>query len=93
VRGGTTDYVAISAGLFPVLGVAQPTVLLFETAKLVARRQPGANVLVAALGDGVDPLPITYQERAPGFGRALAGTWTSPAMASSIWWCRRRAPR
>lgn len=74
VRGGAIDYLAVTANLYPYLGVPQPTVLLFETAKLSAKRVPGnLTVLVSALGEGVDPVPVVHELRAPQLGRALWG--------------------
>lgn len=71
--GGTQDYVAISAGLYPFEGVQQPTVLLYSATQLAAERPLKGEAVVGALNDGLTPIPLVYQERAPGFGRALSG--------------------
>jgi hypothetical protein len=67
------DFVAVTADLYSFEGVAQPTVLLFDVAELNARRPASGGALVAALGDGLTPVPLVYLERAPGFGRQLWG--------------------
>ncbi|MBL8923508.1 MAG: VCBS repeat-containing protein [Myxococcaceae bacterium] len=69
----TRDFVAVTADLYSFEGVAQPTVLLFDVAQLNARRPMSGGVLVGALGDGLDPVPLVYLDRAPGFGRQLWG--------------------
>jgi len=73
VLGDTRRFVAVSARLYPYLGVAQPTVLLFDVAQLLAKRPAAGGALVGAVGDGLTPLPVMYQERAPQLGRSLAG--------------------
>ncbi len=65
------DFVAITADLFPYLGVSQPTVLLFDIAQIIAKRPASGEQLVSALGDGLVPVPTVYVERAPGYGRML----------------------
>jgi hypothetical protein len=71
--GDTRDFVAISAALFPFEGMAQPTVLLFDIAQIVAKRPVRGEALVGALNGGLTPSALVYRERAPGFGRSLAG--------------------
>ncbi|MBL8950872.1 MAG: VCBS repeat-containing protein [Myxococcaceae bacterium] len=73
VLGDARSFVAISARLYPYLGVAQPTVLLFDVAQLLARRPAVGGVLVGAVGDTLTPIPVMYGERAPQLGRALHG--------------------
>lgn len=73
VMADNKDYVAITADLYPYLGIAQPVVLLVDAAELVAKRPASGGRLVSILGDGLNPVPIMYSERATGFGRALAG--------------------
>ncbi|HET6338780.1 MAG TPA: hypothetical protein VFG30_36425 [Polyangiales bacterium] len=67
------EFVAISAGMFPLEGVSQPSVLLFDAAQLAAKRPASGEAIVGALNDSLEPLAVAYRERAPGFGRALAG--------------------
>jgi hypothetical protein len=69
----TRDFIAVTADLYSFQGVAQPTVLLYDVAQLNARRPMAGGVLVGALGDGLEPVPLVYLERAPGFGRMLWG--------------------
>ena len=69
----TRDFIAVTADLYSFQGVAQPTVLLYDVAQLNARRPMSGGVLVGALGDGLDPVPLVYLERAPGLGRMLWG--------------------
>jgi hypothetical protein len=71
--GDARDFVALSAALFPFEGVAQPTVLLFDIAQIAAKRPPRGEALVGALNAGLTPTALVYRERAPGFGRSLAG--------------------
>ncbi|MBX7101543.1 MAG: VCBS repeat-containing protein [Myxococcaceae bacterium] len=74
VRGGAKDFLAVSAALYPLQGVSQPVVLLFDLAELKAKRPaPGTSAVVGALNDGLTPIPLSYRERAPGFGRMVAG--------------------
>lgn len=73
VLGDNRDFVAISARLYPFEGVAQPTVLLFDVQELNAKRPASGITLVAAVGDGLSPIPLVYRERAPQLGRALVG--------------------
>ena len=73
VLGDTRDFLAISALLYPYLGVTQPTVLLFDIAQIAAKRPLTGTGVVGALNDGLVPIPIVYKERAPGFGRMVAG--------------------
>ncbi|MBK7859177.1 MAG: FG-GAP repeat protein [Archangiaceae bacterium] len=73
VMGDTRRFVAITARLYPYMGVAQPTVLLFDVAQLLARRPAAGGVVVGAVGDGLTPTPVLYQERAPQLGRSLYG--------------------
>jgi hypothetical protein len=68
------SFVAISAGLFPLEGVVQPAVLLFDAAQLAkARPSMGGEAVIGALQEGLTPLSLAYRDRSPGFGRALAG--------------------
>jgi hypothetical protein len=67
------EFVAISAAMFPLEGVAQPSVLLFDTAQLAAKRPASGEAVVGALNDSLEPFAVAYRERAPGFGRAIAG--------------------
>lgn len=69
----TRDFIAVTADLYSFEGVSQPTVLLYDVAQLNLRRPASGEALVGALGDGVDPVPLVYLERAPGFGRQLWG--------------------
>jgi hypothetical protein len=71
--GDARDFIAISANAFPFEGVSQPAVLLFEAAQLAAKRPASAEALIGARGAGLSAIPLLYRERAPGFGRALAG--------------------
>ncbi len=73
VLGDARRFVAISARLYPYLGVAQPTVLLFDVAQLLMKRPASGGVLAGAVGDGLTPIPVLYHERAPQLGRALWG--------------------
>lgn len=73
LRGDTRDFLAVTADLYSFQGVAQPTVLLYDVAQLNQRRPMSGGVLAGALGDGLDPVPLVYLERAPGFGRQLWG--------------------
>ena len=73
LQGDARDFVAVTAELYLYLGQAQPTVLLIPTAALASKRPSSGERLVSILGDGLDPVPVLYTERAPGFGRALAG--------------------
>jgi hypothetical protein len=73
VAGDRRDFVAITADAFSFEGVSQPTVLLYDSAQLNARRPTSGSALVGALGDGLEPVPLVYLERAPGFGRQLWG--------------------
>jgi hypothetical protein len=73
VLANNTDAVAISADLYPYVGVTQPTVLLIPTAQIVAKRPASGGALVGILADGLDPVPVVPMIRALGFGRALAG--------------------
>jgi len=68
----TRDFLAVTADLYSFQGVAQPTVLLYDVAQVNARRPASGGALVAGLGD-LDPVPLVYLERAPGFGRQLWG--------------------
>jgi hypothetical protein len=73
VLGDTREFLAVTADLFPFMGLAQPTVLLYDLAQLAAKKPAaGGAALAGALGDGLTPIPVLYKERAPGFGRALA---------------------
>lgn len=74
VLGDTRSYIAISARLYPFQGVAQPAVLLYERSQLGALRPTSTNMeVVPAMGGPLKPLPVVYKERAPQFGRAIAG--------------------
>ena len=73
VLGDNRDFLAISALVYPFMGVTQPTVLLFDIAQLAAKRPVTGSAVVGALNDGLVPIPLVYKERAPGFGRNLAG--------------------
>lgn len=73
VLGDTRDFLAVTASLYPYLGVTQPTVLLFDLAQLAAKRPLTGTAVVGALNDGLVPIPLVYRERAPGLGRMLAG--------------------
>jgi hypothetical protein len=67
------DFIAVTADLYSFQGVAQPTVLLYDVAQLNMRRPMSGGVMVGALGDGLEPVPLVFLERAPGFGRMLWG--------------------
>jgi hypothetical protein len=67
------DFVAVSAALFPFAGKEQPAVLLFPLDQLAAARPAEGEAVRGALNDGLHPVAVAYRERAPGFGRALAG--------------------
>lgn len=73
VLGDARSFVAISAGLFPVQGVQQPAVLLFDAAQLAKARPTQGEAVVGALQDGLTPVALAYRDRSPGFGRALGG--------------------
>jgi hypothetical protein len=73
ILGDKRDFVAVSAGLFPFQGVQQPTVLLINVTELTAKRPAQGEAVIGALNDGLTPIPLVYRQRAPGFGRALAG--------------------
>ena len=47
--------------------------LLYDAKQLSARRPASGEALVGALDPGLSHWPLLYRERAPGFGRALAG--------------------
>jgi hypothetical protein len=70
----TRDFIAVTADLYSYQGVAQPTVLLYDVDQLNLRRPTSGGALVGALGDGLEPVPLVYLERAPGFGRQLWGS-------------------
>jgi hypothetical protein len=44
-----------------------------DLAQVNAKRPASGGALVAALGDGLEPVPLVYLERAPGLGRQLWG--------------------
>jgi hypothetical protein len=67
------DFVAISAAMFPLEGVSQPSVLLFDVKQIAAKRPATGEAVAGALNDALVPIALAYRERAPGFGRALAG--------------------
>jgi hypothetical protein len=67
------DLLALSATAVPFDGVAQPVVLLYDTAELAAKRPATGETLVAAVGAGVTPEMLVHRTRAVNFGRALAG--------------------
>ncbi|MET0389105.1 MAG: integrin alpha, partial [Polyangiales bacterium] len=71
--GDERELVAISANLYPFEGSRQPTVLLFDGADLGALRPEHGERVVSALDPALEHWPLVYRERAPGFGRALAG--------------------
>jgi hypothetical protein len=71
--GDARDFIAVSAALFPFQGTQQPAVLLFPITQLAAARPAQGEALRGALNDGLLPIALAYRERAPGFGRALAG--------------------
>lgn len=73
VLGDARSFIAISARLYPYLGVAQPTVLLFDVAQILSKRPAVGGALVGAVGDGLTPIPLTYKERAPQLGRQMVG--------------------
>lgn len=73
VFGDARDCVAISAGLYPFAGARQPAVLLFDAAELAKLRPASGEAVIGALSAELRSWPIVYTERAPGFGRALAG--------------------
>jgi hypothetical protein len=67
------DFIAVTADFFPLDGDAQPTVLLIDVAQVVARRPARGDAVVGIIGDTLTPVPLTYRERAPGWGRMLWG--------------------
>ena len=73
--GDGKPYVAVGATAFPLDGVVQNAVVLYDGAAIAARRTPsGGNVTVGALGDGLVPVPLVPRgPRIFGFGRSLAG--------------------
>jgi len=73
VLGDNRDFLAVSALLYPFNGITQPTVLLFDIAQLVAKRPATGGAVVGAINDGLTPITLVYKERAPLFGRSLAG--------------------
>lgn len=73
LAGDDRDFIAVTADLYSFEGVSQPTVLLYDAAQVNSKRPMSGGALVGALGDGLDPVPLVYLERAPGFGRQLWG--------------------
>ena len=74
VLGDARDFLAVTADVFPYMGVAQPAVLLYDYAQLAAKKPAaGGAALAGALGDGLVPIPVLYKERAPGLGRSISG--------------------
>ncbi|HKP60439.1 MAG TPA: FG-GAP-like repeat-containing protein [Polyangiales bacterium] len=71
--GDAREFIAISAAIYPLEGQTQPSVLLFDAKQLAAKRPASGEAVVGALNDSLEPLAVAYRERAPGFGRALAG--------------------
>ncbi|RKG97324.1 VCBS repeat-containing protein [Corallococcus sp. CA053C] len=71
--GDTRDFIAVTANTFPVEGVTQPAVLLYDVAKINALRPASGEVLAPALGGTLTPLTVTYRARAVGFGTSLWG--------------------
>jgi hypothetical protein len=73
VLGDARELIAISAAMYPFEGQMQPAVLLFDAKQLAAKRPAMGEAVVGARNDTLEPIAIAYRERAPGFGRALAG--------------------
>jgi hypothetical protein len=73
VFGDGREWIAISANLYPFEGTRQPAVLLFDAKALAAKRPASGEAVVGALDASFDVTPLVYRDRAPGFGRALAG--------------------
>ncbi len=73
VLADNRDYLAVSASRYPLQGIAQPTVLLFDTAIIASLRPPMGDVVTAAIGDRLTPLPLAHRERLQGFGTAIVG--------------------
>ncbi|RKH65011.1 VCBS repeat-containing protein [Corallococcus llansteffanensis] len=71
--GDTRDFLAVTAATFPVEGVTQPAVLLYDVAKINALRPASGEALAPALGGTLTPLTVTYRARAVGFGTSLWG--------------------
>jgi hypothetical protein len=67
------DYLAVSASRYPVGGVPQDAVLLFDVAQLRALRPASGEVMVPAIQGGLTVVPLVPPLRITGFGRALAG--------------------
>ncbi|MBX7114166.1 MAG: FG-GAP-like repeat-containing protein [Myxococcaceae bacterium] len=73
VLGDNREFIAVSARLYPFEGVTQPTVLLYDKMQIAALRPAQGSALVPMRGGGLTPIPLVYKDRAPQFGRALAG--------------------
>lgn len=72
--GDGKRYIAVAASVFPIDGITQAAVVLYDGAQLAARRVAGSDVVVGALGDGLVPIPLVPRgARIFGFGRSLAG--------------------
>lgn len=71
--GDGRSYLAIGATAFPVNGVVQNAVVLYDGGQLAARRPSSGEAIVGAMNDGLPPLPLVGKLRINGFGRALAG--------------------
>lgn len=67
------DLLAISATSVPYADTTQPVVLLFDTAKLAAKRPASGEALVAAMDPALVPSILVHRTRAVNFGRSLAG--------------------
>lgn len=73
VLGDMRRFLAVSARLYPYMGVQQPVVLLFDVAQVLTKKPASGGALVGAVGDGLTPIPLVYKERANQLGRSLAG--------------------
>lgn len=67
------DLVAVTASAFPVGGIAQDAVLLYDSAAIAARRPASGELLLPAYGGGLEPTALVFPNRITGFGKALAG--------------------
>jgi len=67
------DLVAVTASTFPVGGISQDVVLLYDAAGIAARRPASGELFLPAYGGGLEPTPLVFPTRVVGLGRALAG--------------------
>ncbi len=77
------DYLAISATSYPVGGVDQDVVLLYDVAQIAARRPASGTTVVGGIVD-LTPVPFVPQKRVRTFGRALAAAVNFPGEAHPV---------